>query len=140
MGPRGRGARGSSLGGPRSSPRPRSAGLDSVDRGSDPDRHGSLLDQSLAPWSAPNRSRTPEPDRCSPAIALIRMAPGRPGSGPPPTRTAAALSALQAIEAEAARQVARRERELARLSRLARHHRVDLPADVTARLQPQRKP
>ena len=50
------------------------------------------------------------------------------------------LGELQAIEAEAARQVARRERELARLSRLARHHRVDLPADVTARLQPRSTP
>lgn len=47
------------------------------------------------------------------------------------------LGELQAIEAETARKVAWRERELARLSCLARHHRVELPADVTARLHPK---
>lgn len=50
------------------------------------------------------------------------------------------LSELQAIEAEAARQVERRRRELERLARLARHHRVELPADVTARLKPRSTP
>lgn len=50
------------------------------------------------------------------------------------------LEELLAIEAEAARQVARRERELARLSRLARYHRVELPPDVTARIETQRVP
>lgn len=47
------------------------------------------------------------------------------------------LAELERIEVEAARQVARRQREL---ERLARHHKLALPADVTARLQPQRKP
>lgn len=50
------------------------------------------------------------------------------------------LAELEAIEAEAARQVARRRRELERLARLAHHHRINLPAAVTARITPERAP
>ncbi|MGH1588650.1 hypothetical protein ACRBEV_10140 [Methylobacterium phyllosphaerae] len=70
----------------------------------------------------------------TPAV-LLRMPPG---DRAPALRQYALhrLEEFEKLEAEFAAKLARRRRALERLARLAKYHRVELPADVTARLQP----